>query len=206
MARTLHVTPFGELVGYPWINKPDGKFNPENPVYKADIAIDASEVETLIAKLEGLAQEAHAEHVDDMKPAEKNKWSVYRPWEDELDDETGEPTGRVILRTKQNSIIKTKTGEKKTIKIGKRDAKDKPMTADVWSGSTVRLMFSTRPITVVGSKQAGIRLDLAMVQVKELSEGTGGRGFGAVDGYSEDEADAAHEEHSAASDETVEDY
>jgi hypothetical protein len=205
MARTMHITPFGELVGYPWINKADDKFNPDNPVYKADLALDADEAQPLIDKLEGLVQEAFNAHVDDLPPAKKKLWSIYRPWEDELDEETGEPTGRIVFKTKQNSIIKTKSGEEKTITIGIRSASDKPMKATVWSGSTVRLMFSTRPIEMSSAKQVGIRLDLAMVQVKELSSGVS-RGFGAVEGYTEDDADQAFDSAESSNNEEVGEY
>ncbi len=205
MARILHVSPFGELVGYPWINKPDAKFNEDNPVFKAALAIDNDEAAPLIATLEGLVQQAFQEHVDDLKPTQRKQWTIYRPWEEEVDEETGEPTGRTILHTKQNSIIRSPKGEKQ-ITIGLRDAADKPMSADIWAGSTARLMFSTRPIVINSSRKAGIRLDLAMVQVKELSEGRSNKGFGAVDGYTEAEAEAAHGEAEDDSNEPVGDY
>jgi hypothetical protein len=206
MAKKLLITPFGELVGYPWINKPDAKFSPENPVYKADVAIDAAEADVLVDKLEGLTQEAFANHIDDMPPAKAKQWTIYRPWEDEVDEETGEPTGRIVFRTKQNSVLKTLSGETKEIKVGIRSAADKPMSASVWAGSIARLMFSTRPIEMSSSKQFGLRLDLAMVQVRELAEGRRGLSFGAVEGYTEEEADHAHDEQSSGPGEDVQDY
>lgn len=179
MATTFHVSPIGPFQ-YPWINKPDTKFN-EDGLYTVDLVLGGSEADTLKAKIDGPAAAALNEHTDEMKPADAKKWSLYVPYEDETDDD-GNPTGYTVFHFKQNAKIKLKDGTTKAIKIEIRDAADKVIDKPIFGGSEGRILFSMRPIVMVSSRQAGVRLDFAKVQVTKLQQGGGGRGFGAVDG------------------------
>lgn len=172
------VSPIGEFL-YPWVNKPDTKFNEEG-VYSVDLALSGRAAEELKAMIDGAAEEAFEAETDKMTPAQKKAYSKYVPYEDEEDDE-GTATGRTIFHFKQNAKIKTKDGDIKEIKIEVRDSKDKPVNVAVYGGSEGRIMFTTRNIKMTSTKQAGVRLDFSKVQITKLQKASGG-GFGAVDG------------------------
>ncbi|MCC5780561.1 hypothetical protein H7H48_15980 [Nitratireductor sp. B36] len=178
----FNISPSLEFL-HPWINKPDTEFN-ENGLYHVDGLGEGPEVEALKKIITAAAEAALAEHTQEMKPGEAKKWSVYVPFEDEEDDE-GNPTGRTKFTFKQNAKIKSAKEESgfKDVKIEIRDSKDKVVEVQVWSGTIGRIMFSMRPIVMVSSKQAGVRLDFAKVQIIKLKQGSASsRGFGAVEG------------------------
>jgi hypothetical protein len=162
MAR-LHVSPFGPLI-HPWLTKADTKFNADG-LFHTELHADGTDAESLKKRVTEAAQAAFDEETAKMKPGEAKKWSLYVPFEDLTDDETGEPNGTTKFDFKQN------------------DSQDKPVTGVViYSGSIGRIMFSMRKIVMTSSKQIGVRLDFSKVQIKELK--TGGGGFGAIDdGY-----------------------
>jgi len=176
-----HIGPVGPFT-HPWINKADTKFNADG-LYTVDQSVTGKPAESLAAKIEGAAQAALNDHTADMKPSEAKKWSLYVPFERVEDDESGEPTGEVIFNFKQNAKIKLRDGSTKDVKIELRDAKDKVIDAQVFSGSEGRVLFSMRPIVMTSSKQVGVRLDFAKVQVTKLQQGGGAsRGFGEYEG------------------------
>lgn len=178
-------SPFGIAV-YPHLNTPDGKFNPDNPQFKVDLRLTVEEAQPLIDIIDAAAEEAFEELTEGMTPKDRKAYTVYKPYEYEEDDE-GNATGYVLFRFRQNSVIKIiKTGEVKNIKLGLYDAAGKPMTKIVFGGSEIRVNYSLRAIKMTATKQAGVRLDFGRVQVKKLGEGSGGGGFGAVDGYEDD--------------------
>lgn len=179
MATAYHISPIGPFQ-HPWINKPDTKFNADG-LYSVDLILEGKQAEDLKAKIDGAVKQAFAEHTDEMKPGIAKQWSEYAPYQDETDDD-GEPTGRTIFNFKQNAKIKLKDGSTKDIQIEIRDAADKVIRKAVYSESEGRILFSMRPIVMTSSKQVGVRLDFAKVQVTKLVQGGGGRGFGAVDG------------------------
>jgi len=179
MATAFHVSAIGEFL-HPWVNKPDTKFNAEG-LFTVTLILEGKDAESLKAKIDGAVLQAHNEHVDDMKPAIAKQWEQYKPYRPELDDD-GEPTGRTLFDFKQNAKIKLKDGTTKDIQIEIRDAADKVIRKAVYSGSEGRVLFSMRSIVMTSSKQVGVRLDFAKVQVTKLVQGGGGRGFGAVDG------------------------
>lgn len=186
---SYHISPVGEL-RHPWLNRPDTKFNADG-LYHTDLIISGKAAEDLARKIEEAGQAALAEHTQEMKPGEAKKWDLYVPFERLEDDETGEPTGEISFVFKQNAKIKTKKEPSgfKEVKIELRDSKDNVVDVNVWDGSEGRIMFTMRPIVMVSSKQAGVRLDFAKVQITKLQQGSGGsRGFGEVeDGYVADE-------------------
>lgn len=181
---SYHISPIGEL-RHPWLNRPDTKFNADG-LYHTDHIVSGKTAEDLSAKIEQAAQAALAEHVQEMKPGEAKKWSLYIPFE-RLEDDEGSPTGKIAFTYKQNAKIKSKKEPSgfKEVKIELRDSKDNVIDVNVWDGSEGRIMFTMRPIVMVSSKQAGVRLDFAKVQITKLVQGSGGgRGFGEVeDGY-----------------------
>lgn len=181
MARYF-VSPFGALI-HPWLTKADTKFNSDG-LFHSELHVEGDPAEALKQRITESAQAAFDEEVAKMKPAEAKKWSLYVPFEDLEDEETGESTGTTKFDFKQNAKIKDReTGELKPVSIELRDSKDKPVVGVVvYSGSIGRIMYSIRKIVMTSSKQIGVRLDFSKVQIKELK--TGGGGFGAIDdGY-----------------------
>lgn len=189
MAKSKYYdSPFG-IADHPHINKPDTKFNPDNPVFKLGLDVAGEEAEKLASKIDAEAQAAFNAFFEEgegksLTPAERKKFSVYLPYE-RLEDDEGNPTGVIRFHFKQNQKLRLRDGTTKLIQIGLYDAAGNEMDKLVRHGSEVRLRFSIRPIPMKSLKQVGSRLDFAMVQVRKLAEG-GPRGFGAVDGYVDD--------------------
>lgn len=193
MARPdSYETPVGISI-HPWINKPDTKFN-TNGVFHTKVVFDKSlpEVATLIAKIEEKAQERYDFLTKDLTPAERKKWKRYAPVEDELDDQTGEPTGRVILTFKRNHKIKiAATGEEKELEVYVYDSLGNDIPGDdkpaIFGGTTMKVLFTFRDVKVPGTKNAGVKLDFFAVQIDQLSKGRG-RSIGAINGDDPDSA------------------
>jgi hypothetical protein len=193
MASKYQDSPFGIGV-HIHVNKADkgipGKFE-TNPTFKVDLELDGEEAlkfkELVDAQAEA-AFEAYklTEAYEKMAPKARRELTVFRPYEEE-EDEEGNKTGKIIFDFRQNERIKLKDGTFKVIKMGIYDAKGKEMTKLVRSGSELRVKYSFRPIKAPTTPpQYGVRLDFMGVQVRKLAEGTGGIGFGAVDGYEDD--------------------
>lgn len=185
--KTYEFSPFGVAV-HPWLNKPDVKFNADG-VYKTGLRLTGTDAIETRDRVKAASDAYFEETTAEMTPAERKKWSVYYPYEEEEDDQ-GNPTGAIVFDFKQNAIIKLRSGEVKDIQIALEDAKNNDMHSPIWGGSVIRTMFSMRGIKMTSGKQAGVRLDFAAVQVKELSKGSGGggRGFDVVEGFEETEA------------------
>lgn len=187
-----HISPVGPFI-HPWLNKPDTKFNSDG-LFHTDQRLSGDAAEKLAQKIEAACVAALQEHTQEMKPGEAKKWKLYTPFERIEDDETGEPTGDIVFSYKQNAKIPSKKEASgfKDVKIEIRDSKDNVIDVPVWNGSEGRVMFSMRPIVMVSSKEVGVRLDFAKVQITKLASGSGGggRGFGEVeDGFVADGED-----------------
>jgi hypothetical protein len=197
---TYKPSPIGESL-HAWITKPDTKYNSEG-VFKTGLLLEGEAAETFKADIKAKSDEAFerliAEKIENkqLKPADAKKWSVYYPFEEETDDENGNPTGRVLFNFKQNAKIRLRDGETKAVVIGIRDSKDKPVKKNVaiFDGSKLRVMYKPRDIVMTGVKQIGVRLDFSMVQIIELAKsGAGGGGFGSFGGEGGFVADEAGE-------------
>jgi len=186
-----------------WINKADTKYNAQG-LFKTEGIGSGPLVEAMKDNIKAASMAALANETAEMKPAEAKKWSLYVPFE-EVEDDDGNPTGDTRFTFKQNQVIKTKDGKEKTITIEVRDSADNVVDGvNVFSGTKARIMFSMRPIKMVSTKEVGVRLDFAKVQIVELSKGSGGSmGFGAVDGGFVSSGDKAS--HAPASQTTEED-
>lgn len=189
MASVYKDSPFGP-VDYPHLNRPDDKFNKDNPLYKGAQRLTGEVAEKFAAEIieasdKALADFLESEEGQKLTPKQRKEFAVYYPFEREEDDE-GEPTGFILFDFKQNSVIRLKDGTTKEVKIGLYDAAGNEMDKLVRHGSVVRFRYAMRPITMKSLKQVGVRLDFAMVQVKELAQGGSQKGFDAVDGYEDD--------------------
>lgn len=165
---------------YPWINKPDTKFNAAG-LFKTDLIVSGEPAATFRAKLDTDAQAAFEAETKDMTPGERKKFSLYVPYTVEEDDE-GNPTGRIIFHFKQNATL-TIEGAEKQIRIAIFNAADEPKEIPIWSGDKIRVMYRPRTIKLASTKQVGIRLDFLKVQVlAKASRDAAPGGFGSVEG------------------------
>lgn len=194
MAKTTYYTsPFGVGI-HCHLNTADSKFAPDNPTYKTKLKLEGEVAQSLKAKVDAAVDEAFTAHFEeggkgaDIAPKDRKKWSPYHPYEEEEDD-AGNKTGAILFDFKQNAKIRLKDGTVKDIQMPLYDSQDNPVHKLIRTGSVIRVAYSMRPIVMTSTKQVGIRLDFAKVQVKKLAEGgSSGGGFGAVeDGYVEDE-------------------
>lgn len=106
--------------------------------------------------------------------------------------------GDIIFKAKTNATIKSKTGEVFTKTVPIFDAKGKPIKGDIGHGSIVKLAVSLAPYAVSATNY-GIAIYLNGVQVitmkhrGEYGADASSFGFGAEEGYSVDEDEAADE-------------
>lgn len=187
MAKSIYRdTAFG-LAQYPHLNKPDSKFNPDNPMFKTGLLLSGDDALNMKARVDEAAEAAYAAFFEEgdgkaIPMGKRKEYTVYRPYEEVTDDNTGDPTGDIVFDFKQNANIKLRDGTVKRVEIGIYDAKGEPVKdVLVRHGSEVRINYSMRPIPMKSLKQIGVRLDFGRVQVRKWAEGSAG-GFGAVDG------------------------
>ena len=156
-------TPKG-IAQYPWLSKPDTKFNEEG-VYKVDLIIPKADAIPVLKQI----NEVFAENVDKETKRAKGQDVVKAkpPYWEELDD-AKQPTGNVVLRLKSK------------YKPAVFDAKGIPMVdSNIWGGSELKVNGTIAPYftSIIG---AGVSLRLSAVQVIQYVEGGSGgaQGFG----------------------------
>lgn len=172
---------------YCWLDTPNTKFN-KSGVWSVDLVMPVEEAQDLMKTLDEAAEEAFAEAVAQAKPADKKKIIKGEPYQLECDEETGDETGNVIFKLKNNATFKKKDGSIGKVTIQIFDAKAKPIkgATGMRSGSTIKAAFQLVPYFVAGTKTAGITLRLNAVQIIELVTGggnAGAYGFEEEDGY-----------------------
>lgn len=174
----MYETPPG-IAEHPWINKPDTKYNPDG-VYKDTMVFDKSlpEVANLLALIEDNSKAVFDRVITKDKglsAAERKKWSVYTPFEDETDHDTGEPTGRVRVFFKRNHIITLHGGEKRELHISVYDTTGKQAEADevpaIFGGTIHKTLFGFRDVKVASTHVCGVKLDFAAIKVIQLGQG-----------------------------------
>jgi hypothetical protein len=175
------VTPAGIAV-YPWLNKPDTKFNPEG-VYKISLRVAATEAAPLLEKLEAKLEEAYAQVTKEL--TEKNKPTKGLKKADLTVEE--EENGTVLFKFKMKASGVRKDGSEWSQKPALFDSKGQPLDEDteVWGGSTVKVAFQAVPYYNATNKSAGISMKLNAVQILKLVKGGGtasSYGFGAEEG------------------------
>jgi hypothetical protein len=181
-------SPLGEAQVGTWINKPDVKFN-EAGVFKGPILVTGTDAIRFKDKIDVAAQAYFDEATAEMTPGERKKWQLYVPYEVQ-EDEEGNPTGGIVFDFKQNATIKLRDGTEKAVKIAIKDSKNADLDKAIFPGTVLRTMYSFRGIKVAGTKQLGVRMDFAAVQIFKLAERSGGSfgNFGELEGgFSQDD-------------------
>lgn len=187
MPSKYYESPVGTLCDFPWINKPDTKFNADG-LYHTGMSLGGAEADKLKAFIDAAVDEAFEEHTGSMSPKDKKAWSKLYPYEVDTDDNDN-PTGYIKFDFKQNAKIKyKKSGETVDISISLFDSEGEPMVGapPIFNGTKARVRYSPRVVVVASTKKVGIRLDFAALQIAELAVSSGGAGrsgfSGAIEG------------------------
>ena len=163
-------TPAGIAV-WPHLNTPDRKFIGEGDpgVFKTDLRIPREECQALLEQLES-ARDQWAEQ-------EGYTAKAPLPWKDEL-DESGDPTGNVLIRFKQKESIRV-GGDIVPMRIRLVDAMKKPFDGVIGGGTEMRIAFNARGWNATSGY--GITLHPAAVQVINFVEASSGDDLGDFD-------------------------
>lgn len=195
--KPRYTTPAG-TAQYPYLTKPDTKFNPDGD-YKVNLELPVAEAQEVIAFLDEQFAVALAQAKKD-NPGKKIK-------EGSPGYEINEDAGTAVLKFKTKAKVTTKSGDSFTQRVALFDAKGKPITTapNIGGGSKVKVSYEVMPYyTAIAG--AGLALRVKAVQILNLVEfSTGGNagayGFGEEEGY---EASAAATDNNEFSDETEE--
>jgi hypothetical protein len=172
------VTPAGIAV-YPWLNKPDTKFEAEG-TYKISLRVAATEAAPLIEKLEAKLEEVYIQKLaewGEMHKAKGKKAPQLIRADLPIDEEEG---GTFLFKFKMKASGIRKDGTPWKQQPALFDAKGLPLEegTEVWGGSTVKVAFQPTPFLVAGTKTAGLSFKLNAVQVLKLV-----RSGGTADSY-----------------------
>ena len=187
MARQYKQGPKGD-VRFAHVTTPDTKFNADG-LFKIDQYLEGDAAEEFKAEIDAATEEALREHTKDMKPGEAKKWSAHYPYEVEENEDTGAPTGRIIVKYKQNAVIFMEDGSKKPVTISVRDSKNKVTKVPVYARDTVKVLYAPRVTVATANKTVGLRLDFCAVQLLKKAERVAGGGFDEEEGGFVDESD-----------------
>lgn len=216
------VTPKG-IAKFPYLNKADFKFKPEYGEYKTALILSAKDAAPLIDMADKALAEALAgdkfiaaikeRAVENKKLKAKGKDELGKVPQNlpytVLTDDAGEETGEVEFKFSTAAGGKNKkTDEVWTRKLKLFDAKKKPVTENIWSGTEMKVAFSVGPYFINAKVGGGSKFYLEAVQVLNLVSGGDGKnaegyGFGDEDGY--EAGDAAPASDGAAGDDAGDD-
>jgi hypothetical protein len=201
------VLPRGVAI-WPSLNTPDTKWNAAG-VYATRLAFSADDpaLIPLREKVSGLIAERLDEEKAKLIAAGKkglvSKLRTADPFKVEVDDETGDETGRIILNAKMTATgISKKTQKPWTRKPAIFNAagvvlKNPPM---IGSGSELKVSVELSPYFVAKDQEVGVSFRMEAVQVLKLVQ------FGARDasafGFASEEGDDISDQTSDFADET----
>lgn len=159
---------------FPHLSRPDTKFNPMG-IYKTLVAIPLQEAESTMKELAAI----YKGHVGKVPAKSDNTM-----WRMELDEETGEETGRVLFKLSVKNV-ELKDGSIWDRKPKQFDAKLNQVQENVATGSEVYVNADVYTWDAGGTK--GVTLQPLAVQITKLVSYGGGIdasafGFEAVDG------------------------
>ena len=178
------VSPKG-LASYPYLTKPDTKFNPDGE-YKVSLIVAGDDASKAIDFL----TEKHNASVAQAKKENAGK----RVKEGELPFIENDD-GTVTFKFKMKAKVTPKKGDPFEQKPALFDAKGKPLTGEpkIGGGSAIKVSYEVVPYyTAIAG--AGVSLRLKAVQIIELKEYSGGGnaesyGFGEEEGFEADDED-----------------
>lgn len=161
---------------YPWLSKPDTKFN-DKGTYKVNIIVPAKEAQAFIKKVTEIRDQFFAQ--------EKTKKKAQLPFAKEVDDQ-GNETGNVVIKCK---VDNRDDWDRKPKQF---DASGNRIDKNVGGGSILKANVQVYTWNV-SSLGVGVTLQPVAVQVIELNEFGGSDnaedfGFEKEDGFVSDEA------------------
>lgn len=201
------ITPAGAAV-WPNLNSPDYTYKEEFGEYnvKLRIPIDSAELAKFREPVEKLLDDAFEaqkkELVDAKKKALAAKLVKVDPFKEEEDQETGEPTGFVVIRASMNAGGRRKKDGKEFSmapdffnRVGKK-LKNPPK---IGSGSKLKAGVRLRDYYFAKDKEIGVSFDLEAVQILTVETFGGNRsaddyGFGTEDGDDVDDGNPGFDE------------
>ena len=184
-----YTTPKG-TAKYPWLNKPDTKFNPDGD-YKVTLVVPVEEADTIMQFLDEQMAASEAKAKKD-NPGKKVKVA-------DAPYSVDEDTGNVEINFKLKAKVTMQSGDSFEQQPALFDAKGKPLSdVNVGGGSKIKVSYECVPFytALIG---AGISLRLRAVQVIDLVEFSGGAaagayGFGEEDGFEAEDNTSQFEE------------
>ncbi len=213
------VTPVGTL-RHPHLTKPDAKFNPEKPRWKAPIILTAAEAAPLVSGIEtdakfGLpaaealrdAAIAAAKKAGKKLPANKDPANseATMPFAGMVDPDTGDDTGNVLFTVGSNDRYTKKDGTVVKIVPAMFDAKGAAIPVarrpNLYSGTKARVSYSMFPYYNAATNQHGVSLRLEGVKV--IKPVTGGGGADGSEFGGEEEGWTAPDEDPMTTDDTT---
>lgn len=201
------VTPRGTSI-FPRLNTPDTKYNKAG-VYEVKLAFDAdTDLTALRDKVQALIDAKHDEVVKEMTEAGKGglakkvtKRDISEIFKAEEDPETGDETGRIIIKAKMTATgTNAKTGKPWARKPNIFDAKGNLLKnpPQIGGGSIMKLSVELFPYYAANDKEVGVSFRLEAAQIIKLvsfgARDAAGYGFGEEDG---DDLSSADEEFGA---------
>lgn len=173
-----YTTPKG-VAKYPWLNKPDTKFNPDGD-FKVTLVVPVEEADAIMQFLD--EQMAASEALAKKNNPGKKVKVADAPYSADEDN------GTVEINFKLKAKVTMQSGDSFEQKPALFDAKGKPLAdVNVGGGSKIKVSYECVPFytALIG---AGISLRLRAVQVIDLVEFSGGAdagayGFGEEDGF-----------------------
>ena len=127
MKNTRFITPVGEA-NFPYLNKPDTKFDPDG-VYRVQLILeDDPDFQALITKLTKILDEFETQAKQEGKKI-VGRMPLY---------ETEDDTGRIYMKFKLKAIISTKKGgDPIQVKIGLFDKHNRPLADEIGRGTKI---------------------------------------------------------------------
>lgn len=189
------VTPKGTAI-WPKLNAPDTKYNADG-VYEVKLAFDAgTDLSAIKNKVQQQIDRKYDEMVEQLEADGKGglaKKLAKRPLDDhfkaEEDEQTGDETGRVIIKAKMKaSGVSKKTGKRWERKPDIVDAKGNKLrnVPSIGGGTEMKLCVELAPYYAPNDKVIGVSFRLAAVQIIKLvsfgERSAGDYGFGAEEG------------------------
>lgn len=189
---TFLTTPKGPAI-WPSLNAPDTKWDPEGKyTCKQKFAGDDPEVQALVARLTKIRDDFYDAEIERLKAEKKmalarelKKGDVIKV---ELDDETGDETGFLILGSSMKASGTTKDGRPWSQKPKLFNAKGIELKAPprISSGTIVKLSVEVSPFVAQSNKEVTLSIRLHAAQIISLVSGGSrsfeGYGFASEDG------------------------
>lgn len=175
--RPIFVTDRG-IAKFPWLNRPDTKFNADGD-YKVSLVLEGEAAIKLREKIDAELAASVAKHSEEQKGKRDKKGAAIKvveadpPYRVEIDEASDSPTGRITFSFKVNAVGKSKkTGESWSNKPDLRDAKGNPCPqVIVRGGSTIKVAYELNDWFRATDAAAGVSLRLRGAKIIKLSQG-----------------------------------